>query len=77
MIEPTETESLQTLDSFVDAMLAIAAETETDGELVRTAPHETPVTRLDEVTAARHPNLRWRPPSDGSGPASSGESSGA
>ncbi len=61
MIEPTETESLQTLDAFVEAMLAIAREVETDPELVRTAPHETPVTRLDEVAAARKPNLRWRP----------------
>ena len=61
MIEPTETESLQTLDSFVDAMVAIAREAETDPDVVRTAPHETRVTRLDEVTAARKPNLRWRP----------------
>jgi glycine dehydrogenase subunit 2 len=61
MIEPTETESLQTLDGFVDAMLAIAGEAEADPDLVRTAPHETAVTRLDEVTAARHPDLRWRP----------------
>ncbi len=61
MIEPTETESLQTLDAFADAMIAIAREAETDPEVVRTAPHETPVTRLDEVTAARKPNLRWRP----------------
>jgi len=60
MIEPTETESLQTLDAFVEAMLAIAREAETDPDLVRTAPHETPVTRLDEVTAARKPDLRWR-----------------
>ncbi|HLJ61567.1 MAG TPA: aminomethyl-transferring glycine dehydrogenase subunit GcvPB [bacterium] len=61
MIEPTETESLQTLDAFVDAMVAIAHEAETDAEMVRTAPHEAAVTRLDEVTAARKPNLRWRP----------------
>ncbi len=61
MIEPTETESLQTLDAFADAMIAIAREAEVDPELVRTAPHETPVGRLDEVTAARKPNLRWRP----------------
>ncbi|TMI81181.1 MAG: aminomethyl-transferring glycine dehydrogenase subunit GcvPB, partial [Bacillati bacterium ANGP1] len=61
MIEPTETESPQTLDAFVDAMIAIAREAETDPEIVRTAPHETPVTRLDEVTAARRPVLRWRP----------------
>lgn len=62
MVEPTETESLQTLDAFADAMIAIAHEAETNPELVRTAPHETVVTRLDEVAAARKPDLRWRPP---------------
>jgi len=61
MIEPTETESLQTLDTFIDAMIAIAGEAQTDPDLVRSAPHETPVTRLDEVGAARKLNLRWRP----------------
>ncbi len=61
MIEPTETESLQTLDAFVEAMIAIAREAETAPDLVRGAPHETPVTRLDDVTAARKPVLRWRP----------------
>ena len=61
MIEPTETESLQTLDAFVDAMVAIAREAETSPDLVRGAPYETPVTRLDDVTAARRPVLRWRP----------------
>jgi len=61
MIEPTETESPQTLDAFVDAMIAIAREAETNPEIVRTAPHETPVTRLDDVMAARRPVLRWRP----------------
>ena len=61
MVEPTETESLQTLDAFVDAMIAIAREAETAPDLVRGAPYETPVTRLDDVTAARRPVLRWRP----------------
>ncbi|HXG39587.1 MAG TPA: aminomethyl-transferring glycine dehydrogenase subunit GcvPB, partial [Candidatus Limnocylindrales bacterium] len=61
LIEPTETESLETLDAFADAMLAIAREAETDPELVRTAPHSAPVRRLDEATAARRPDLRWRP----------------
>jgi glycine dehydrogenase subunit 2 len=61
MIEPTETESIQTLDQFVDAMIAIAGEAETNPDLVRSAPHDTPVTRLDDVTAARKPVLRWRP----------------
>jgi len=61
MIEPTETESIQTLDQFIDAMIAIAGEAETNPDLVRGAPYETPVTRLDDVAAARKPVLRWRP----------------
>jgi glycine dehydrogenase subunit 2 len=61
MIEPTETESKRTMDEFIDAMLAIDAEARETPDLVKTAPHTTPVTRLDEVRAARHPNLRWRP----------------
>ena len=61
MIEPTETESKQTLDAFVDAMLQIAREAEETPEVVTGAPHNTPVRRLDEVTAARRPNLRWTP----------------
>lgn len=60
MIEPTESESLESLDGFVDAMLAIAREVETEPELVRHAPHTTPVSRFDEVEAARKPVLRWR-----------------
>jgi len=59
MIEPTETESRETLDAFAKAMLAIAREAEVDPELVKLAPHTAPVTRLDEVTAARKPNLIW------------------
>jgi glycine dehydrogenase subunit 2 len=60
MIEPTETESLETLDRFVDAMLAIAREAEEDPELVKGAPHSTEIGRLDEVAAVRRPNLRWK-----------------
>ena len=60
MIEPTETESRETLDSFCDAMIAIARECETNPELVKTAPHTTPVKRLDEAKAARELNLRWK-----------------
>jgi glycine dehydrogenase subunit 2 len=60
LIEPTETESLETLDAFAEALLEIAREAETDPDLVTGAPHETPVRRLDEATAARQPNLRWR-----------------
>ncbi|MBI2886344.1 MAG: aminomethyl-transferring glycine dehydrogenase subunit GcvPB [Chloroflexi bacterium] len=62
MIEPTETESRQTLDAFVAALRAIAREAEEDPELLRTAPHFTPVGRLDEATAARRPYLRWKQP---------------
>jgi glycine dehydrogenase subunit 2 len=61
LIEPTETESVETLDAFADALVVIAAEARSDPEMVRTAPHTAPVRRLDEVTAARRPDLRWRP----------------
>ena len=53
MIEPTETEHKATLDGFVAAMASIAAEAKSDPALVKSAPHETPVRRLDEVKAAR------------------------
>jgi len=53
MIEPTETESKQTLDAFADALLQIAHEAHSDPELVKSAPHITPVGRLDEVRAAK------------------------
>jgi glycine dehydrogenase subunit 2 len=61
MIEPTETESKQELDLFADAMIAIAEEAEENPDLVRTAPHSTRTGRVDEVTAARKPIVRWRP----------------
>ncbi|MEA2609808.1 MAG: glycine dehydrogenase subunit 2 [Chloroflexota bacterium] len=61
LIEPTETESVETLDAFADALIAIAAEAEATPELVMGAPYTAPVKRLDEASAARHPNLRWRP----------------
>jgi len=60
LIEPTETEALETLDAFVEALRSIVAEAHDDPELLHSAPHETPVRRLDETTAARQPNLRWR-----------------
>jgi glycine dehydrogenase subunit 2 len=60
LIEPTETESIETLDAFADALLEIAREAEEDPSLVTSAPHVAPVRRLDEATAARQPNLRWR-----------------
>ena len=59
MIEPTETESKETLDSFIEIMRHIAAEAASDPESLKTAPHTTPVRRLDETTAARQPILRW------------------
>ena len=60
MIEPTESESLEELDLFIEAMRAIAQEVEETPELVKSAPHSTRVSRLDEVHAARKPVLRWR-----------------
>jgi glycine dehydrogenase subunit 2 len=53
MIEPTETESKQTLDAFADALIRIAEEAHTDSGVLKSAPHNTPVGRLDEVKAAR------------------------
>jgi glycine dehydrogenase subunit 2 len=64
MIEPTETETPETLDAFAAAMLAIAQETKENPEVVKTAPHSTPVRRLDEAKAARKPVLRWAPGQD-------------
>lgn len=60
MIEPTESESKETLDRFAEVMLQIAEEAEERPELLYEAPHNTVVGRLDEVTAARHPVLRYR-----------------
>ena len=59
MIEPTETESKETLDAFCEAMIAIAREAEENPAQVRGAPCTTPVRRLDEVLAARKPNVSW------------------
>ncbi len=60
MIEPTETESKETLDSFIEIMRHIAAEALEDPDSLKTAPHTTPVRRLDETTAARQPVLRYK-----------------
>jgi len=60
MIEPTESESKEELDLFVDAMRSIAAEVEEDAQFVLAAPHNTRVGRMDEVGAARKPVLRWK-----------------
>ncbi len=59
MIEPTETESRETLDIFIATMKKIAEEAESNPDLLHSAPHCTPVRRLDEVAAARKPELRW------------------
>lgn len=59
MIEPTETESKETLDAFADVLIRIAKEVEEDPEQVQEAPHHTVVKRMDEVTAARKPVLRY------------------
>jgi glycine dehydrogenase subunit 2 len=61
MIEPTETESKETIDQFIAAMEAIAREAAESPETVLNAPHRTPVGRLDEARAARRPVLRWYP----------------
>jgi glycine dehydrogenase subunit 2 len=61
MIEPTESESRETLDRFITAMEAIAHEAAEDPQLLHDAPMHTPVGRLDEAKAARSPVLRWRP----------------
>ncbi|WP_130807228.1 aminomethyl-transferring glycine dehydrogenase subunit GcvPB [Senegalia massiliensis] len=59
MIEPTETESKETLDNFIDAMIKIAKEAENNPELLKEAPHYAPVRRVDEVRAARNLKLKW------------------
>ncbi|MGC8811796.1 MAG: aminomethyl-transferring glycine dehydrogenase subunit GcvPB, partial [bacterium] len=61
MIEPTETEPKEVLDQFITAMIKIAQEAESSPELLKSAPHKTKVSRLDEVLANRRPRLRWRP----------------
>jgi glycine dehydrogenase subunit 2 len=61
LIEPTETESKDTLDRFALALKKIANEIREDFRVVKEAPYSTPVGRLDEVAAARKPNLRWIP----------------
>jgi glycine dehydrogenase subunit 2 len=59
MIEPTETESKETLDAFCEAMIRIAQEAETNPQAIHEAPLSTPVRRLDQTKAAREPNLKW------------------
>ena len=61
MIEPTETETKRELDHFIEALISIAREIETDPEMVKGAPYGTRTSRVDEVMAARRPVLRWKP----------------
>ena len=60
MIEPTENESKETIDGFIDVMRRIADEAKNDPELVKTAPHNTPIGRVDDVLAAKHPVVTWQ-----------------
>ena len=60
MTEPTETETKETLDNFIDAMIQIAKEARENPDIVKNAPHTTRVSRLDEARAARNPVLRWK-----------------
>jgi len=60
MIEPTETESKETIDAFIQTMIQIAKEAEINPEIVKSAPQTTPVGRLDEVKAARQLVVRWK-----------------
>lgn len=59
MIEPTETESKETLDAFINALLQISKQVEENPSLVKEAPHTTPIYRVDEVQANRYPKMRW------------------
>jgi len=61
MIEPTETEGKQEIDLFIDAMINIAKEVEEDPQLVKNAPYGTRTSKVDEVSAARKPVLKWKP----------------
>ena len=61
LIEPTETESKETLDAFIEAMVAILAEAETDAATLKAAPYTMPVRRLDDVRAAKQLELTWKP----------------
>ena len=61
MTEPTDSETMESLDRFAEAMLKIDEESKSDPEKVRNAPYSTPVRRLDETAANRTPDLRWIP----------------
>ena len=60
MIEPTENESKETIDGFIKVMRKIAEEAKTEPELLKSAPHNTPIGRVDDVLAAKHPIVTYR-----------------
>jgi glycine dehydrogenase subunit 2 len=60
MIEPTENESKETIDGFIQVMRQIAEEAKSDPEMVKSAPHNTPIGRVDDVLAAKHPIVTFR-----------------
>ena len=60
MVEPTETESEQTLDAFIEVMKRIAEEAKADPQLLKTAPHNTPIRRLDDVKAVKEPKFTYK-----------------
>jgi glycine dehydrogenase subunit 2 len=60
MVEPTENESKETLDGFIQVMRQIAEEAKNDPEMVKTAPHNTPIGRVDDVLAAKHPLVTYK-----------------
>ena len=76
MIEPTESESKEELDQFIDAMRQIAREADENPEIILHAPHATRVSRMDEVAAARKPVLRWKPDAASESPAPETAASG-
>jgi glycine dehydrogenase subunit 2 len=59
MIEPTDSESKETLDKFIEVMKKIRKETDDNPDILKTAPHSTPVRRLDEVKAIKELKIRW------------------
>jgi glycine dehydrogenase subunit 2 len=70
LIEPTETETRETLDAFADALIAIAQEAQQQPEVLRSAPHRTPVRRLNDALAARRLDVAWGRAALGATPAS-------
>jgi glycine dehydrogenase subunit 2 len=64
MIEPTETESLETINNFIDAMIAVRKEIDDNPDILHTAPNTTHISRIDEVEAARNPVLKYTKPEE-------------